>query len=175
MSDFSSTANGYGPRFDHYAPRPDHFFGRAAWIALIVLAFIVFWPLGLALLIITLRRGPMSCGYGRHGAWNEDRRAHWERKMQRIQEKMARWGGPGGGFRSRGFAPTGNRAFDEYRDQMMQRLEDEAKEFQDFLSRLRAARDKQEFDQYMADRQRRNDAPPPGSQEPPQQPSPPTN
>jgi len=35
----------------------------------------------------------------------------------------------------------------------------EAQEFQDYLARLRAARDKQEFDQYMAERQSRNASP----------------
>ena len=141
--------------------------GRPAWIALMILGFILFWPLGLGLLFYIIWSGRMRCGaYARHdGAWNEDRRDRWERKMARMQEKMARWGGGP----SRGFAPTGNRAFDEYRDQMLQRLENEAQEFQDFLARLRAARDKEEFDQYMADRQQRPPQPP--APEQPGQPS----
>ncbi|MET0605048.1 MAG: DUF2852 domain-containing protein, partial [Beijerinckiaceae bacterium] len=127
--------------------------GRPAWIALMVLGFILFWPLGLGLLFYIIWSGRMGCGHRRYGASDEERRAHWERKMGRMQEKMSRWaGGP-----SRGFAPTGNRAFDEYRESMMKRLEDEAQEFQDFLSRLRMARDKAEFDQYMSDRQSRGD------------------
>ena len=106
----------------------------------------------------------MGCGYARRGGWDADRRDHWERKMARMQEKMARWGG------SRGFQPTGNRAFDEYREQTLQRLEDEAKEFQDFLARLRMARDKAEFDQYMAERKARGDTPPPAQDDQPPQP-----
>jgi hypothetical protein len=47
---------------------------------------------------------------------------------------------------------TGNRAFDEYRAEALRRLEDEQKEFTDFLERLRKARDKTEFDQFMAER-----------------------
>lgn len=173
MSGFSATIDDVTSRLDHI--------GRPAWIALMVLGFILFWPLGLGLLFYIIWSGRMRCGaYARHGAWNNeggygDQSSRWERKMARYQEKMnraqeamARWsGGP-----SRGFRPTGNRAFDEYRDQMLQRLENEAQDFQDFLARLRAARDKQEFDQYMADRQARPQNPPQG-QEPPQQPQPP--
>jgi len=36
----------------------------------------------------------------------------------------------------------------------LRRLEEEQKEFFDFLERLRHARDKEEFDQFMADRRR---------------------
>ena len=47
---------------------------------------------------------------------------------------------------------SGNNAFDQYRSDTLQRLEEEQKEFRDFLSRLRAAKDKTEFDQFMKDR-----------------------
>ena len=50
------------------------------------------------------------------------------------------------------FRSTGNTAFDEYREQTLRRLEEEADEFQAFLDRLREARDKSEFDQFMAER-----------------------
>ncbi|MCA3599239.1 MAG: DUF2852 domain-containing protein, partial [Methylobacterium sp.] len=50
---------------------------------------------------------------------------------------------------------TGNRAFDEYRTETIRRLEDEAREFKDFLERLRHAKDKAEFDQFMQDRKNR--------------------
>ena len=42
---------------------------------------------------------------------------------------------------------SGNRAFDEYRSDTLRRLEEEEKEFRQFLTRLRAAKDKAEFDQ----------------------------
>ena len=45
---------------------------------------------------------------------------------------------------------TGNRAFDEYREETLRRLEDERREFEDFLNDLRHAKDKVEFDQFMA-------------------------
>ena len=50
------------------------------------------------------------------------------------------------------FGSTGNRAFDDYREETLRRLEEEATEFQSFLQRLRHAKDKAEFDQFMAER-----------------------
>ena len=60
----------------------------------------------------------------------------------------------GGGSGSPGAAgpPSGNRAFDEYRMETLRRLEEEQREFRDFLERLRFAKDKTEFDQFMAER-----------------------
>ena len=53
-------------------------------------------------------------------------------------------------------APTsGNRAFDEYRTETLRRLEEEQREFRSFLDRLRFAKDKTEFDQFMAERRDR--------------------
>jgi len=138
-------------------------FGKPAWIALIVLGFMVFWPLGLAVLAFTIWSGRMGCGY--YGS-----RDHWQHKMDRLQRKMdwmrhkmgaAPWGGPGS---PGSYAPSsGNRAFDEYRAETLRRLEDEQREFKDFLERLRMAKDKAEFDQFMAERRDRpaSDAPPP--------------
>ncbi|MET1026466.1 MAG: DUF2852 domain-containing protein, partial [Dongiaceae bacterium] len=46
-------------------------------------------------------------------------------------------------------------AFDEYRSETLRRLEEEQKEFRDFLDHLRQAKDKAEFDQFMNDRRNR--------------------
>ncbi len=54
---------------------------------------------------------------------------------------------------------SGNRAFDEYRAETLRRLEEEQKEFVDYLERLRQAKDKSEFDQFMAERRRRTGPP----------------
>jgi hypothetical protein len=136
-------------------------FGKPAWIALIVLGFWVFWPLGLAILIFTIWSGRMACGY--HGG--SDR---WQHKMERLQRKMD-WmrsrmsEGPWGGNPWRHAPSSGNRAFDEYRTETLKRLEEEQREFREFLERLRFAKDKTEFDQFMAERRNRPspDAPPP--------------
>ena len=51
--------------------------------------------------------------------------------------------------------PTGNSAFDAYRDETLKRLEDEQSAFQSFLDRLRQAKDKSEFDQFMDERRKK--------------------
>jgi hypothetical protein len=47
---------------------------------------------------------------------------------------------------------------------MLKRLEEEQAEFKEFLERLRHAKDKSEFDQFMADRGRRREGPEPQPQ-----------
>ena len=128
--------------------------GQAAWIAVMVLGFVLFWPVGLAILAYLIWSGRMGCA--RNGGWS----SRWERKMQKFTDKMDRWGGPqSGGERARsyaaGFAPSGNRAFDDYREMTMKRLEEEFGEFKSFLDKLREAKDKQEFEQFMNDRRDR--------------------
>jgi hypothetical protein len=59
---------------------------------------------------------------------------------------------------------SGNHAFDEYRADTLRRLEEEQREFKEFLERLRFAKDKTEFDQFMAERRNRpNSSPSPQS------------
>jgi hypothetical protein len=119
-------------------------------IAATVLAFILFWPLGLALLFFMI-------GTGRIGS-------RWGRRHGRETADGAAGGGGGCGWngRNRGEAPSsGNRAFDEYREDTLRRLEEEQREFGAFLERLRFAKDKAEFDQFMTERrQPRPSAPP---------------
>lgn len=134
--------------------------GKPAWIAAMIVGFILAWPVGLIILGYLIWSGRMGCGYG-PSAWGENRQARWERKMDRMREKMERWQAfkasfGGGGNR---FTPTGNRAFDEYREETIRKLEDEAVEFRDFLDRLRHAKDKAQFDQFMTERRNRPDEP----------------
>ena len=85
-----------------------------------------------------------------------------EYKMQKLQWKMDRMRSRMMGGHRFDFAPSsGNRAFDEYRSETLKRLEDEQREFREFLDRLRFAKDKTEFDQFMAERRNR-----PASDEP---------
>lgn len=128
----------YDPRFHD---------GRPGWhpgmILVTIAGFIVWWPLGLAALAFSLWSRKMGC-------WNNhDRQAHWARKMERMQHRMDRMRGH---FEGRGFytPSSGNRAFDEYRMETLRRLEEEQNEFHSFLDRLRHAKDKQEFDEFMA-------------------------
>jgi len=128
-----------------------------AWIVLLILGFIVWWPVGLAILAVTFWSRNMGCHSGER----------WERKMQRMEDKMARMrerfgGGFGSGFGGPWGRPSsGNHAFDEYRTETLRRLEEEQREFREFLDRLRFAKDKAEFDQFMADRRNRTEPPQP--------------
>jgi hypothetical protein len=111
--------------------------GKPAWIALLVLAFFVFWPLGLAVLAFVIWSGRMAC-------WRGGGVSRWQQGAQPTRGAGTWW------------QPTsGNRAFDEYRSETLRRLEEEQREFRDFLERLRMAKDKSEFDQFMADRRNR--------------------
>lgn len=51
-----------------------------------------------------------------------------------------------------GFKSSGNANFDAYRKELLNRLELEQENFDGFLARLREAKDKAEFDQFMEDR-----------------------
>jgi hypothetical protein len=130
------------------AARVDEF-GRAGWIAATVLAFIVWWPLGLlSLAFIAATRRFAACGpVAGPGRWyattsDQGRGSPWGRGCG--------WGGRRGGYAR----PSGNAAFDEYRSETLRRLEEEQREFVEYLDRLRRAKDKAEFDQFMAERRR---------------------
>jgi len=127
----------WGPPWALYSlPRP-------LGIVVMVLGFILWWPVGLAILFYMIGSGRMGCrAFRRYGnnpgsAWQ--RGAPW-----------SGWKNWCGGERA---TPTsGNRAFDEYRAETLRRLEEEQKDFAAFLERLRFAKDKAEFDQFMTDR-----------------------
>jgi hypothetical protein len=120
-----------------FAARVDDM-GKPAWIALLVLTFIIAWPIGLALLAYLIWSGRMGCGS--HGRWHG--------RNERVERWRENW------RRSPWSGSSGNAAFDEYRAETLTRLEEEEKEFRDFLDRLRKAKDKAEFDQFMADRKK---------------------
>jgi hypothetical protein len=96
--------------------------GKGAWIAAMVVGFVVFWPLGLALLAYMI----------------------WSKKMICSSQKRRSTPNVSGS--------TGNTAFDNYRAETLRRLEEEQHNFEAFLQRLREARDKAEFDEFMAER-----------------------
>src|SRR5437762_13581518 len=100
------------------------------WIAVTILGFIIWWPIGLALLFFTLGSRKMGC-------WSHQDR--WQYKMERMQNKMERMRGrmERRGFPFGGFGPawSGNRAFDEYLTETLRRLEEVQAEFRHFLAR----------------------------------------
>jgi len=108
---------------------------NAMWIALAILGLVFWWPLGLAVLAYILWSGRMRCcgiGFGR---WN-DRAHHNGRAQNGLRQPRT----------------SGNRAFDEYRAETLERLEEDHRAFQEYLDRLRMAKDRAEFDQFMAER-----------------------
>src|SRR4030081_1340764 len=120
--------------------------GKPAWIALTILGFCVWWPVGLATLAFILGSGRMSSWKGGVSRW------HAGADQMR---NAGTWWHP---------SRSGNRAFDEYREETLRRLEEEQREFHEFLGRLRMAKDKAGFDQFMAERRSRaNPSPPPQS------------
>lgn len=104
-----------------------HDLPKLAWIAIMVAAFILFWPIGLAILAYLIGSGKIMCG-----------------------SKMRRWGADWNRRSS-----SGNWAFDQYREDTLRRMEEEQREFRDFVERLRRAKDQAEFDQFMAERNAR--------------------
>lgn len=121
---------------------------RPAWtpatVALMVLGFMLFWPLGLAMLAYIL--------------WG-DRLDGFKREMNRATDGFF------SGCRratAYGAAPrTGNAAFDEWRDRELERLAEERRKldemreaFDEYVRELRRARDQEEFDRFMKSRSR---------------------
>ena len=110
--------------------------GKWAWIAAMILGFVFFWPVGLALLAYMIWGKHMfarSCGQRRH--------SHTEAQA---------WGHHG----YRAAQMTGNHAFDTYKAEALRRLEEEQDAFEAFLQRLRNSKDKTEFDSFMDERAR---------------------
>ena len=106
--------------------------GKGAWIAAMVLGFVFFWPVGLALLFYMIWSKNMfskSCSKTRHN----------------------------GRYARHAMKSSGNAAFDAYKTDTLRRLEEEQTNFEAFLERLREAKDKAEFDQFMDDRASQND------------------
>ncbi|WP_083099509.1 DUF2852 domain-containing protein [Pseudophaeobacter leonis] len=107
--------------------------GKGAWIAAMVLGFVFFWPIGLALLFYMIwskRMFNKSC--------RSQNRTPWAKHGMSAMK------------------PSGNSAFDAYKEDTLRRLEQEQNDFETFLQRLRDAKDKAEFDDFM---QERNAAP----------------
>lgn len=120
---------------------------RPAWtpmnIALMILGFIVFWPLGLAMLAYIV--------------WGDRMHDVFDRAKTKARDHRY------AGFT--GVGRTGNLAFDEYREAELRRLEEERRkldeerfEFEKFVEELRRVKDKEEFDRFMQAREMRNAA-----------------
>ncbi|MFI5013665.1 MAG: DUF2852 domain-containing protein [Hyphomicrobiales bacterium] len=110
-----------------------------------ILGFVFFWPLGLAILIFKLCGGHFPRFAG--PAWRGESWSHGP------------WGGSGSAWSGWQGSRSGNSAFEEYRRATLERLEaerrklaEEERAFADFLRELRRARDREEFDRFMQSR-----------------------
>ena len=107
--------------------------GKGAWIAAMVLGFIFVWPVGLALLAYMIWSKRMFSG---NCATRKS--THLSRRSHRAA-----------------FKSSGNMAFDAYKGETLERLEEEQQNFENFLERLRESKDKAEFDEFMEERAHR--------------------
>ncbi len=118
---------------------------RPAWtpltIILMVLGFIVFWPLGLAMLAYII--------------WG-DRLPELKRHFAGVKRD---WTHESRGCGPRGYSRSGNAAFDDYRERELKRLDEERRKleeerqaFEAFMQNLRRARDQEEFDRFVRER-----------------------
>lgn len=105
--------------------------GKGAWIAAMVLGFIFFWPVGLALLFYMI----------------------WSKRMFSKSCSPAR---SNARYAKHAMKSSGNSAFDAYKADTLRRLEEEQDNFEAFLERLREAKDKAEFDQFMDERAKKS-------------------
>ena len=118
---------------------------RPLEIAAIVIGFAIYWPLGLALLALRIAR---RRGYT------------WDDAVNSARGAFATLGGQSAGRPQwRPFSTTGNAAFDDWRKAEMGKLDEERRkldaaqrEFAEHLDNLRRARDREEFEAFMAAR-----------------------
>ena len=115
-----------------------HDLPAAVWIALIVLGFVLFWPLGLMILFCFIWSGKMRCCSRRSAIWRSENLRRW---CTSFNDSVS----------------SGNIAFDEYRDATLRHLEEEQREFGQFVERLRRAKDQDEFDKFMSEQATRRD------------------
>jgi hypothetical protein len=132
----------------------------ARWTAFeiiaMVLGFIVFWPIGLAILGYKFwqsRNGGPDLQTLAANKW-EDARA--------MMGSNSSWGCGAMKRASRFYSASGNAAFDEWRTAELARLDEERRkldeaqrEFAEYVDAIRRAKDREEFDRFMAERRAR--------------------
>jgi len=130
-------------------------------IIAMVLGFIVFWPIGLAILGYKFwqsRYGGPDLQTLAADRW-QDARA----MMSSNSAWSSSWGCGRSARASRFYgAPTGNAAFDEWRKAELARLDEERRkldeaqrEFAEYVEAIRRAKDREEFERFMAERRSR--------------------
>ena len=112
--------------------------------------FALFWPVGLVALFLKMKKGEIWKGASKMEApW-----ANWQKTSDTVSNFAGKWQrGSSAGYN------TGNAAFDEYRKSALEKLEAERRKldeerhsFDEFLTKLRHAKDREHFEKFMADR-----------------------
>ncbi|MDE2385668.1 MAG: DUF2852 domain-containing protein [Alphaproteobacteria bacterium] len=127
-------------------------------IGAVIGGFAIFWPLGLVALYLKHRKGEIWKGAS-------DMQAPWstwkspQDAAEAVSGCCSSWKR---GWQSKswqGFVPTGNHAFDEYRkakldelEALRRKLDEERAAFDEFLAKLRKAKDREDFERFMAEK-----------------------
>ena len=163
MGTADNTWGGYGAR--EFGPND---WANARWrrhgtrwtafeIVAMVLGFIVFWPIGLAVL---------AYKFWQSRSGGPDLKTFVTDKFEGARTAMASnpsWGSCAMRRASRYYGPsTGNMAFDEWRqaelarlDEERRKLDDAQREFAEYVDAIRRAKDREEFERFMAERRAR--------------------
>jgi Protein of unknown function (DUF2852) len=136
--------------------------GGSRWTAFeiiaMILGFVVFWPIGLAILgykIWQRRYGGPDLQTLATNKWQDART---------MMNSSSSWGCGGAMRRANRFyaSTTGNAAFDEWRtaelarlDEERSKLDDAQREFAEYVDAIRRAKDREEFERFMAERRAR--------------------
>ena len=129
-------------------------------IIAMVLGFIVFWPIGLAILGYKFwqrRYGGPDLQTLANNKW-QDARA----MMSANSSWNSSWGCGAARRATRFYSASGNAAFDEWRTAELARLDEERRkldeaqrEFAEYVDAIRRAKDREEFERFMAERRAR--------------------
>ncbi len=115
-------------------------------IGLMVLGFVIFWPIGLAVLAYIL--------WGeKFGGSAEKAQSYWNKGCSYVRSNTKHKG-----FGRTDYSPSGNAAFDDYRSEQLRRLDEERSRldaeidaFHEYMANLRKAKDREEFDRFMSE------------------------
>ena len=141
--------------------------GGSRWTAFeiiaMVLGFIVFWPIGLAVLGYKYWQG--RSGGPDLKSFVSDRFEDARTMMSQNSTAQNSFWNCGSAMKraSRSYQPsTGNMAFDEWRaaelarlDEERRKLDDAQREFSEYVDELRRAKDREEFERFMTERRAR--------------------
>jgi hypothetical protein len=95
----------------------------------VIMGFVVWWPLGL-----------LAIGYI---LWGGSIDGLLDNAAEEVKAWLRRKPGPGS---------SGNAAFDSYKAETLKRLEEEEAAFAAYVQKLRDARDRSEFERFLAER-----------------------